>query len=318
MPHPIGLGTYKINRDQVRSTLRSAILDTGYRRIDCAPVYFNEDVIGDALHEILEESKKNDEKFSIQRSDLYIVSKLASPFHRNVEAAVRKTLADLRLDYLDLYLIHWPVAFFPIPIDPTVRGWENEEIDDSDGGKRIDPSVSVHDTWRAMEEMVDKGLVRQIGVSNFPVMLLHELLSRNPRIPPLVNQCEAHPYLQQDSLLQYCRARGIHFQAYSPLGTPGYKEAHEPSVLQDPVLVELAGKYNVNPSQICLAWALQRGTSVVAKSASPEHLVDNMLVTSPSFSLSIKDMESIKGLNRNYRFFRPEEWWSTMALAVFD
>ena len=314
--HPIGLGTLNLERDQVLPALRSAILTAGYRRIDCAPVYFNEDVIGDALHDILSSSPR-----VIQREDLFVVSKLPSALHRNVEAAVRKSLSDLRLDYLDLYLIHWPVAFYPVAIHPG-RGWENEDIDDSDGGKRIDPRVSVHDTWRAMEDLVDMGLVRHIGVSNFPVMLLHELLSRDPRIPPAVNQCEAHPYLQQENLLHYCQKRGIHFQAYSPLGTPGYKETHEPALLQDPVLVELAAKYQVSPAQICLAWALQRGTSVVAKSTSPEHQIDNLLITSssssPTWSLSEEDMARIKGINRNYRFFRPEEWWSDMAMAVFD
>jgi len=147
--YPIGLGTFLLGRDQVRSALRSAILQAGYRRIDCAPVYFNEDVIGDTLQEILQE-----ENTAIRREDLYIVSKLPSPFHTNPKAAVLKTLSDLRLEYLDLYLIHWPVAFKPVAIpDASIRGWENEDIDDSDGGNNIDLNVSIHDTWRAMEEL---------------------------------------------------------------------------------------------------------------------------------------------------------------------
>jgi alcohol dehydrogenase (NADP+) len=303
--HSIGLGTFLLERDRVQSTLRSAILDAGYRRIDCAPVYFNEDVIGDALEQVLQNN-------IIKREELYVVSKLASPFHRSVEAAVRKTLSDLRLNYLDLYLIHWPVAFHPVPI-PDGRGWENEDIDDSQDGKRIDPTVSVHETWSAMEQLVEKGLVKEIGVSNFPVMLLHELLSQ-AKIPPVVNQCESHPYLQQAHLLQYCQARGVEFQAYSPLGSAGYKESHEPVVLQDPVILQLAKKHKATPAQIALAWALQRGTSVVVKSTNPDHLRDNQVVANGSIVLSQWDMELIQGMDRNYRFFRPVDWWGSMAI----
>jgi alcohol dehydrogenase (NADP+) len=218
-----------------RSTVPAAILSAllvGYRRIDCAPVYFNEDVLGDVLLEAMTDKL-------VTREDLFVVSKLACPFHRreHVELAVRKTLSDLRLDYLDLYLVHWPVAFYPVAISDlttTIRGWNNEDIDESDGGKRIDPTVSIHETWQAMETLVDEGLVRHIGVSNFPVALLHELMTQ-ARILPVVNQCEAHPYLQQTKLVDYCKARGVHFQAYSPLGTPAFKERDEPDVLDDPV-----------------------------------------------------------------------------------
>ena len=338
----IGLGTFLMEPSQIASSLRSAIVQEGYRRIDCAPVYFNEEHIGDTLHQIFEDSSND-----LQRSDLYIVSKLASPFHRNVEAGLRKTLLDLRLDYLDLYLIHWPVAFYPVPI-PDRRGWENEDIDDSGGGERIDPSVSIHDTWKQMENLVDKGLVKQIGVSNFPVMLLHELLSK-ARIPPAVNQCESHPYLQQQHLINYCKARGVHFQAYSPLGCAGFKEKDGPALLQDHVLLRMAEKYQVaGPAQIAIAWALQRGTSVVVKSTHPQRQRGNLAAS--SVTLSKEDMEEIQSLNRNYRFFRPQgknsgqsycsvswlfaclshfnpfkslivftlEWWGSMAMAVFD
>lgn len=304
----MGLGTYLLDPSQAKTAIRSAILEAGYRRIDCAPVYFNEDAIGDALHDIL--SSQDD----VKREDLYIVSKLASPFHRNVEAAVRKTLSDLRLDYLDLYLIHWPVAFHPVPI-PEGRGWQNEDIDDSANGKNIDTTVSVHETWQAMQAIVKKGLVREIGVSNFSVILLHELLSKQPEIPPAVNQCEMHPYLSQKQLRAYCKARGVKFQAYSPLGSGGYKESGEPNVLEDSVLTELAQKYNATPAQIALAWILQYDISVVVKSSSLVHHKENMAAA--SVSLDQSDVRKIDALNRNYRFFRPEDWWPELAMAVF-
>jgi alcohol dehydrogenase (NADP+) len=314
--HAVGLGTFMMDRPTVPAAIRSA-LSLGYRRIDCAPVYFNEDIVGDTLQEAMGDHV-------VTREDLFVVSKLASPFHRreHVELAVRKTLSDLRLDHLDLYLVHWPVAFYPVAItsDPTtsIRGRINEEIDASDGGKRIDPTVSIHETWQAMEALVDQGLVRHIGVSNFPVALLHELMTQ-ARIPPAVNQCEAHPYLQQTKLVEYCKARGVHFQAYSPLGTPGFKERDEPVVLDDPVLNEIAKRHGVSVAAVCLAWAVQRGTSVVAKSTNPQHLRDNLeAATSSDIRLSEEDMAAIASLDRGYRFFRPEDWWGKMAMAVFD
>ena len=253
------LGTMGISQP---SAIRSAIA-AGYRAFDCAPVYFNEMLVGDALAEELQSDS------GVRREEFFVTSKLASPFHRSehVETALRKTLTDLRLNYLDLYLIHWPVAFKYVNINPNIRGWENEDIDDSDDGKNIDPNVSVHETWKAMEELVDKGLFRYIGVSNFPVSILHELLS-GCRIQPAVNQVEVHPYLQQQKLINYCQMRGVRVQAYSPLGTSGYKEKWEPSVVDDPALHKIAMEKGVTVAQLCLVWAMQRNTVVIAKSSS--------------------------------------------------
>ena len=309
----LGLGTFGITPAQITSggAIRNAIA-AGYRLIDCAPVYFNEKEIGDALAEELGRPDA-----ALKRDDLFVTSKLASPFHRkeHVEPALRKTLHDLRLDYLDLYLIHWPVAFNFVPI-PEGRGWPNEDIDDSDGGNNIDPTVSVRETWSAMEELIDKGLVKSIGVSNFPVALLHELLA-DCRIPPAVNQVELHPYLQQPRLVEYCKARGIKVQAYSPLGTPGYKEDGEPSVLNDPVLVELAKEKGVSVSQLCIAWALKRGTYLNVKSSSLEHQQDNIAALNNPIDLTDDDMVRIATLDRNFRYFRPEDWWGSIG-AVFN
>jgi len=251
---------------------------------------------------------------------------------RPVIPAVRKTLNDLRLGYLDLFLIHWPVAFKYVEIDPAVRGWENEDIDESDNGKLIDPSVSLRETWTAMEALVDKGLVKHIGVANFPVMLLHDLLSYS-RIPPAVNQVEIHPYNQQTKLLAYCQSRNIAVQAYSPLGTPGYKEEGEPNVLSDPTLTDIANARGISVPQLCLQWSLQRGCHVIAKSSNKKHLEENLLVNHKnefvtemaaekggdlqSQLLSSEEMERIASLDRGYRFFRPEEWWEDMPVPVF-
>ncbi|KAL3931055.1 MAG: hypothetical protein SGBAC_011486 [Bacillariaceae sp.] len=311
---PIGLGTFQISPDKVPTAISSAI-KLGYRRIDCAPVYFNEDKIGDILQQELATS-------SLERKDLFIVSKLASPFHRreHVKIGLQKTLNDLRLDYLDLFLIHWPQAFTYVPIDDVMqqRGYPDEEIGTREGGKRIDPTVSIHETWRAMEDLVEEGLVRSIGVSNFPVSLLHELMTQS-KIPPAVNQVELHPYLQQPKLLEYCTKRGVHLQAYSPLGTPGYKENGEPDVLKDTVLLEIAKKHEITVAQVCLVWALQRGTSVVTKSVSPQRQEENLITSDlKTIMLTNEEMQQMSALDRGYRFFRPEDWWGSMGMAVFD
>lgn len=174
-----------------------------------------------------------------------------------------------------------------------------------------------------MEALVDKGLVKHIGVANFPVVLLHDLLSYS-RIPPAVNQVELHPYNQQSELLAYCRARDVVVQAYSPLGTPGYKEKGEPDVLADPTLMDIARARGLSVAQVCLRWSLQRGCHVVAKSSQPRHMEENLLlaveddgVADATQVLSSGDMERIAALDRRYRFFRPEDWWKDVPLPVF-
>mmetsp|Transcript_237 Transcript_237/g.354 ORF Transcript_237/g.354 Transcript_237/m.354 type:complete len:355 (-) Transcript_237:84-1148(-) len=304
----IGLGTYLL---QNPAEVIPRAIELGYRRIDCAPVYFNEDKVGDAMQKVLESK-------TVKRDDLFIVSKLASPFHRreHVSIGLRKTLTDLRLEYLDLYLVHWPVAFEYVDIDPTVRGYKNEDIDDSRGGEAIDPTVSLWDTWLGMQDVKDRGLVRNIGLSNVPAALLHELLAHDPDVPPSVNQIELHPYLSQSPLVQYCQQKGIHVQAYSPLGTPGYKEEDEPALLGEESLTAIAEKYQSTSAQVALQWALARNTSVVCKATSPAHLKENIdVLTLPEFDA--QDRMKVDMLNRNYRYFRPNDWWGHHA-PVFD
>uniref|UniRef100_A0A7S1G2R5 NADP-dependent oxidoreductase domain-containing protein n=1 Tax=Corethron hystrix TaxID=216773 RepID=A0A7S1G2R5_9STRA len=330
----LGLGTFLIIRERISAALRSAVLGPGnYRRIDCAPVYFNEDAIGDALRDEIYGRMPHDgggggETKPLSREDLFLVSKLPGVYMRpeHVEAALRKTLSDLRTDYLDLYLIHWPAPMRHVPFPPDgYRGWPDEAIDDSGDGENLVYDVSVHDTWAAMEDLVASGLVRRIGVSNFPVALLHELATRS-RVLPFVNQVEIHPYHAQEGLVRYCRARGIAVQAYSPLGTRGYASmegAEEPHVLEDPALVGIAVERGVSPAQVALAWAIRRGMTAVAKSEDPSRQAENMAACrrgegSLVESLTAEEITAISGLDRGHRFFRPEEWWGDSAYAVFN
>jgi len=168
-------------------------------------------------------------------------------------------------------------------------------------------------------------MIETSGVANFPVMLLHDLLSYS-RIPPALNQVEIHPYNQQSKLLSYCKSRNVAVQAYSPLGTPGYKESGEPDILADSVLKDIANAHGMTVAQVCLQWSLQKGCLVVTKSSNKKHLEENLLVnykneftTSSDTNqlLTPAEMERIASLDRGYRFFRPEDWWKEMPVPVF-
>ena len=197
--------------------------------------------------------------------------------------SVQKSISDLQCQYLDLLLIHWPVA------------WRHTGLDFADGGGQpmrdghvdwASPGVPLLDTWRAMEALVAQGLVRSIGVSNFPLILLHDLF-QSARIPPAVNQVECHPYLAQSPLVAYAAQRGIHVSAYSPLGRPGKTKAE--SVIFDSTIKSLAEELSASspthasgtysPATVLLAWNVLRGVSVLPKSSTPERIGHNLQTT---------------------------------------
>jgi len=305
---PIGLGTWQAEKGEVAKSITSAI-EAGYRHIDCASNYLNEAEIGDVLADLFE-------KGVVKREDLFITSKLNNPYHHkeHVRGHLLKTLKDLKLDYLDLWLMHWPVAFVYVPYDKDRRGFDDSYDPDGcsgvdlsfNNGSKIDSTVSVQETWTAMEEIYTEGLVRAIGVANFSSAILHDLLTY-AKVKPEVNQFELHPYLQQNELVHFCRSRNIVVEGYSPLGTPAFKEKHEPSVLEDPTLNSLAKKYGKTPAQICLRWAVQRGTIPLPKSVNPDRLRSNISVF--DFSLTQEEMLLIKSIDKNFRYLRPFDWY---------
>ncbi|KAM4739679.1 aldo-keto reductase family 1 member A1-B isoform 1-T1 [Anableps anableps] len=285
----IGLGTWKSEPGKVKQAVIWA-LEAGYRHIDCAAIYGNEVEIGEALQEILGPDK------SLRREDVFITSKLWNNRHHpeDVEPSLLKTLKDLKLEYLDLYLIHWPYAFqrgdvpFPRKEDGTLL------YDDTD----------YKVTWAAMEKLVEKGLVRSIGLSNFNSRQIDDILSV-ASIKPTVLQVESHPYLAQVDLLAHCRDRGLVMTAYSPLGSPdrAWKHPEEPILLQESAILSLAEKYNKSPAQIILRWQTQRGVVTIPKSVTESRIKENIQVF--DFTLEAEEMKSITALNRGWRYIVP-------------
>ena len=295
----IGLGVWKISPADAPTIVVEAAR-AGYRHFDCASDYGNEKQVGQGLQQVLREG-------ICRREDLWITSKLWNTNHepQYVRAAAERTLADLQLDYLDLYLIHFPIALRHVPFEQRQpAGWF---YDPAAPHPRMEPiAVPVSDTWGAMEELTSAGLVRNIGVCNFSVSLLRELAA-STRTAPSVLQVELHPLLTQDKLLRYCREQQIAVTAFSPLGSPSYvplgmAKADE-SVLDHPDVQKIAAAHGKTPAQIVLRWAVQRGTSVIPKSSRPERLRENLAIF--DFALTAEQMNSISALNRNRRFNDP-------------
>ncbi len=262
----IGLGTFGSDRDdgdRVADAVRAA-LRIGYRLIDCAEVYGNEPQIGEVLDEAV--------AGGLRREELFIVSKVWNDHHDPAEvlAACRRSLANLRLSYLDLYLVHWP---FPNYHPPGCDG------DTRNPDSRPYRHKAFMRTWRAMEELVDLGLVRQIGVSNVTVQKLSRIL-RDVRIRPAVNEMELHPCFQQQELFDYCLDRGIQPVGYSPLGSPGRPERDRtPDDIVDlahPAVLRIAENRGAHPSAVALQWAVRRGQIPIPFTVSRSHALANL------------------------------------------
>ena len=315
----IGLGTWDLGviNDKngfdinIIEKAMSHAIDVGYRLIDCAHDYQNEHLIGDVLQKLFTSNK-------IKRDELFIVSKLNQNYHskKHVRKQLFKTLKDLRLDYLDCFIIHWPMSFEFVDFDDNKRGFD-EDYDS--WNKLLIPGISLQETWRAMEELVDEGYIKTIGVSNMNVQLLYDLLSY-ARIKPVINQIETHPYHNSFKLIKFCQFVGIKVMAYSPLGTPSNKNDNDPELLKDDTLIEIAKRYNVSPAQVCLKWNIQRGEEeqiiVITKSNNIDRISENKSLM--HFTLNQDDMKKINNLNKNLRYLRPEQWDITKNIPIFD
>ncbi len=295
----VGLGLWKIDNATVGGLIEEAIR-IGYRHFDSACDYGNEAEAGVGIERALTAGL-------CSREDLWVTSKLWNTFHepKHVRPALERTLRDLRLDYLDCYLIHFPIALaYVSPESRYPPGWFFDPDTDSPG---MQPAqVPLAETWRAMEELIDAGLVRRIGVCNYGISLLREL-SAAARIQPAVLQVELHPRLAQEKLLRYCRETGITVTAFSPLGAPSYVPLGmanaADSLLEHPAITEIAAAVGRTPAQVLLRWGVQRGTAVIPKTSRPERLAENLAVF--DFGLSPDQMASITGLDRHQRFNDP-------------
>lgn len=295
----VGLGLWKIAPDAAPTVVREAVR-VGYRHLDAACDYGNEAEVGVGVRNALAEG-------ICRREDLWITSKLWNTYHapEHVRPAIERSLKDLGVGYLDLFLVHFPIAqrFVPFEVryppgwfyDPTLPRPEMAMA-----------AVPLDETWQAMEDLVSAGLARNIGVCNYNCALLRDLLAY-ARIRPAVLQVELHPYLTQEKLLRFCRAESIAVTGFSPLGAVSYlplgMAAPEESVLAQKGVLDAARRHAKTPAQVGLRWGVQRGTAIVPKSSRPERLAENLALF--DFELSPEEMLAISGLNRNRRFNDP-------------
>ncbi len=289
----IGLGTFgsdHVSPAQVATAVEDAAA-LGYRHFDCASVYGNEHQIGYALQEVM--------RRGVRRDELWVTSKLWNDKHGEADVipSCEKSLADLQLTYLDLYLVHWPFPnFHPPGCDVTSRS--------ADARPYI--HANFMKTWRKMEELVDRGLVRHIGTSNMTIPKL-QLVLRDARIKPSVNEMELHPHFQQPELFDFVRANGILPVGYSPIGSPGRPERdrtpEDTMPTEDPVIVSIARRLGVHPAVVCIKWAVQRGQTPIPFSTNRSHYRANLLgvVSGP---LTPDDMDAISKIDRNCRLIK--------------
>jgi len=289
----IGLGTFgsdHVSPSAVADAVRYA-LSVGYRHVDCASVYGNEGQIGHALNAIFEEG--------LRRDEVWITSKLWNDKHdeKDVVAACEKSLSDLQIDYLDLYLIHWP---FP-----------NHHPPGCDVSARSAHAVPyIHEnymrTWRKMEELINRGLVRHIGTSNMTIPKMR-LLLRDATIKPAANEMELHPHFQQPEFFRYLIRSGIQPIGYSPIGSPARPERDrtpaDTSPVEDPAICQIARRLGVHPAVVCIKWAVQRGQVPIPFSATPRNILANLLAVTGE-PLTQEDMAEIEKLDRNCRLIK--------------
>lgn len=281
----IGLGTWKMEGDIAKESVSTA-LEVGYRHIDCAAIYMNESNVGEAFTHAFSNG--------LSRDEVFITSKLWNDSHKpeHVRPALERSLKQLQLDHLDLYLIHWPVAI-------KHGKWLPESGEDF---VPID-EVPIIETWQAMEECVAAGLIKHIGVSNFNIQRLQELLDKGS-VHVAANQVECHPLLPQNELFEFCNSNKIQLVAYSPLGSGDRPDRmrgeSDPSLFELEPVKALAEKHGTSAGQILLAWAAARGTVAIPKSTNRGRLIDNLAAA--EFNLSAEDQSLIDSCGLSHRY----------------
>ncbi|KAB0793803.1 hypothetical protein PPYR_13423 [Photinus pyralis] len=283
----VGLGTWKTKPNEIPSTIKKA-LKIGYRHFDCAPVYNNLKELGKSLDQAID-------KNVVTRRDLFITCKLWNTFHRpdSVEIAIKQSLSDLRTSYIDLYLMHWPMAYKEgekfIPLDS--RG--NVEFS----------SVHFVDTWKAMEVLVQRNLAKSIGVCNFNKRQIEKII-QSAKIPPVINQVECHPFLNQENLWHFCNSHNITITCNNPLALPErfVPDLEQANLLDTPLLYKIGRRYRKTAAQVVLKYQLQRRNVVIPRTTHGDQLHENLNLF--DFEMDEDEMAAMGTLNKNLRYIQ--------------
>lgn len=290
----VGLGTFGSDRfsaQEVAAAVKEAIA-AGYRHIDCASVYGNEELIGQSLKEVFDSGL-------LRREELFITSKVWNDMHGDgdVLLSVAKTLKDLKLDYLDLYLVHWPFPNYHAP---------GCSVD----SRSPDAHPYIHEdymkVWRQMEHLVDMGLVKAIGTSNVTIPKL-KLILRDAKIKPAVNEMELHPHFQQQELFNFVIANGMVPIGFCPIGSPARPDRDKTETdtvdLEDPVILKIARRLEIHPAEVCIKWAVQRGQVPIPFSVHRNHFICNLLCSTTA-PISENEMMELAAIDKNCRLIK--------------
>ncbi|KAI7894794.1 4-dihydromethyltrisporate dehydrogenase [Mucor mucedo] len=304
----IGFGTARITQEATPDVVYTAI-KSGYRLIDGALLYGNETQVGQGIKRAIDEG-------IVKREELFVISKLWASFHSkdDVRRSFNVTLGNLGLNYIDLYLIHFPFATESVDLSLPITGFLNKD------NKFVLQRTPIHETWGAMENLVDAGLVRNIGLSNFNVQSILDLLTY-ARIKPAILEIELHPYLWQERLITWVKSQGIDIIAYASFGNTVFDEvppatAHLPILMTQPTVKEIAQKHNRNNGQILLSFAAQQNIIVIPKSAQESRMKTNLDLF--SFKLDADDIKQLKALNVHARFSDPVPNTYGFDLPIFE
>jgi alcohol dehydrogenase (NADP+) len=288
----LGLGSWKSAKGEIYQTVRKAI-EIGYRHFDCALIYGNEQEIGQAISDAMHNKE-------VSRNELWMTSKLWNNRHKkaDIQATIDITLNNLKLEYLDLYLIHWPVALINAVNYPQ------------NGSEMVDlKHIPLSETWQGMIDLKDKQWAKHIGVSNFSIKKINQLIA-DTGVCPEALQLELHPFLQQKKVLDFANANGVVLTGYCPLGSadrPANRITEgEPKLFENKTILDIAHDKGISPAQVMLAWAVNRGTSVIPKSVNPHRLKENL--EAADMGLSSSEMQKINDLDQHYRYIKGDFW----------